>query len=171
MRDREDHSEIKLEDLLQLKRYEKPSTSVWVGFEERIRHKAMQEIVQRKRKRDKLFAFLKVTTPHVPVAAAIVFALTIFVPSEPLQNDSVETVASSHELISVEQSSSEISDQIEPSFIVDFIPVKEEDDLSYSKDFSPEVYILASAENEYTEYESSSIDINVSSLGVYASAF
>ena len=175
MHDKKDKPSVELEDLLQLKRYEKPSEELWYGFEEKIRHKAMQQMVQRKRKRDKFFAFLKWSIPYAPVAAVLIFTLSVISPDDlTSETNGVNEVA---EVLTVElgiESSEtiEVSADIESDFVLDAIAVKvEKENLDYSKDFSTEVYTLVASENDYTEYVSGLNEANLTSLKSYASAF
>ena len=77
-----------LEDLLKLKRHEKPSAEFWKGFDRELREKTLKTVVHQQRWNvsEVVRAARRVFAPAFPVAAAALVAVAFLVPSDNFQS-------------------------------------------------------------------------------------
>jgi len=77
-----------LEDLLKLKRHEKPSAEFWRSFDRELREKTLKTVVHQQRwnASEVVRTVRRVLTPVFPVAAAALVAVAFLVPSDNFQS-------------------------------------------------------------------------------------
>lgn len=76
-----------LEDLLKLKRHEKPSTEFWKRFDRELREKTLKAVVDQQRWNisEVIRSARRIITPAFPAAAAALVAIAFLVPSDNFQ--------------------------------------------------------------------------------------
>jgi len=149
---------LDLDQLLDLKRAEKPAEDFWDGFQKDFRQRQLQALIKKESSWNRLApAFFARSNIFVPLSAAVVVALFVlivnFQENAPLQSEYYDAVIMAEEsgaqLSNVSESSTQESvlpiiaesiteepaTQAAASFVMDLIPNDEPESLSYTREF------------------------------------